>query len=198
MLEVLIDEQGSPVAPFRVIRGSPLLIRAATEALRQWKYSPTLQSGRPIRVQTEVAVKFTLPERAHAASSVGRPSRGPDHTANASIESRSETGTDRTDATELRVDKSNKYEPQAKGFFLEHQHGALSKNRHGYLYIFEDKFLFESEESPKCNFEYFFKDMKKVKSTRFPKGYRIEPRKGRKYHFLTERGTELAALFKKP
>jgi len=43
-----------------VISGSPLLVKAALDAVRQWIYRPTLLSGEPVEVITEIDVNFTL------------------------------------------------------------------------------------------------------------------------------------------
>ncbi|MBV9676870.1 MAG: energy transducer TonB [Acidobacteriaceae bacterium] len=40
--------------------GHPLLIRAAREAVLQWRYRPTLLNGEPVEVVTNIVVNFTL------------------------------------------------------------------------------------------------------------------------------------------
>src|SRR5271163_3695703 len=45
-----------------VLGGPLLLIRAAEEAVRQWRYSPTLLDGKPIEVQKEVDLRFHFSE----------------------------------------------------------------------------------------------------------------------------------------
>jgi TonB family protein len=62
ILEGLIDEQGN-VADVRVLRGVPLLNEAAVEAVRQWRYTPTLLNGVPVPVIMTMTVTFTLPDR---------------------------------------------------------------------------------------------------------------------------------------
>jgi protein TonB len=44
----------------RVLEGSPLLIQAAMEAVRQWVYEPTVLNGRPVEILLEVVVHFQL------------------------------------------------------------------------------------------------------------------------------------------
>jgi len=44
----------------QVVSGHPLLIPAATEAVRQWVYKPTMLNGEPVEVQTQIDVNFTL------------------------------------------------------------------------------------------------------------------------------------------
>jgi protein TonB len=43
-----------------MISGHPLLVQAATEAVRQWVYQPTLLNGEPVEVITTIDVNFTL------------------------------------------------------------------------------------------------------------------------------------------
>ena len=59
MLSVIIAADGS-VRDIQVISGHPLLVPAALEAVRLWKYSPTLLNGEPVEVSTQVDVNFTL------------------------------------------------------------------------------------------------------------------------------------------
>jgi len=42
------------------VRGHPLLVNAAREAILQWRYRPTLLNGEPVEVITDIVVKFTL------------------------------------------------------------------------------------------------------------------------------------------
>jgi protein TonB len=59
LLQVLVDEQGN-VADVKILRGHPLLNQAAVEAVKQWKYSPTLLNGEPVPVVATVTVNFVL------------------------------------------------------------------------------------------------------------------------------------------
>jgi periplasmic protein TonB len=59
VLEALIDMEGA-IGSLRVLSGPPLLIEAAIDAVRQWKYRPTLLNGEPVEVITTVTVTFTL------------------------------------------------------------------------------------------------------------------------------------------
>jgi protein TonB len=43
-----------------VLEGHPLLDAAAVDAVRQWRYRPTLLNGVPIAIQMQVVVSFTL------------------------------------------------------------------------------------------------------------------------------------------
>ena len=42
--------------------GHPLLVPAASEAVKQWLYKPTLLNGNPVEVITQIDVNFTLRE----------------------------------------------------------------------------------------------------------------------------------------
>jgi periplasmic protein TonB len=58
-LQVWIDEEGN-VTSVDVLSGQHLLREAAVEAVRQWKYSPTILNGEPWPVLANVTVRFTL------------------------------------------------------------------------------------------------------------------------------------------
>lgn len=58
VVEVMIDCVGA-VANTLVLRGVPALNAAAVEAIRQWRYTPTLLNGRPVPVIMTVTVSFT-------------------------------------------------------------------------------------------------------------------------------------------
>ncbi len=58
-LTALISREGR-VTQLQALSGHPLLIPAAIEAVKQWRYRPTLLSGVPMEVVTQVDVKFTL------------------------------------------------------------------------------------------------------------------------------------------
>ena len=59
ILEATIDERGL-VMDARVLRSVPLLDAAALTALKQWRYSPTLLNGTPVRVLMTVTFRFSL------------------------------------------------------------------------------------------------------------------------------------------
>jgi TonB family protein len=60
-LTVTIDEQGR-VTDMKLVKGHPLLVNAAKEAVAQWVYKPTLLNGQPVKVMTTVDVPFRLEE----------------------------------------------------------------------------------------------------------------------------------------
>ena len=59
ILEATIDERGL-VIDARVLRSVPLLDAAALAALKQWRYTPTLLNGTPVRVLMTVTFRFSL------------------------------------------------------------------------------------------------------------------------------------------
>lgn len=59
VLEAVIDAAGR-VKDVRVIRSILLLDRAAVDAVRQWRFSPTLLNGEPVPILLTVTVRFTL------------------------------------------------------------------------------------------------------------------------------------------
>jgi len=59
ILEAVITREGS-VDSVRAVSGHPLLVQAAIDAVRQWRYRPTLLNGQPVDVITTVTVNFTL------------------------------------------------------------------------------------------------------------------------------------------
>ena len=58
-LWVLISKNGD-VSELHLISGNPALVPAAIEAVKQWKYAPTLLNGKPVEIKTQVDVSFTL------------------------------------------------------------------------------------------------------------------------------------------
>jgi len=59
VLDVQIDEEGN-VSDVRVLSGHPLLTGAAVEAVRRWKYTPTVLNGEPVPIVATVTVIFRL------------------------------------------------------------------------------------------------------------------------------------------
>jgi TonB family protein len=54
-----IGEDGL-VKDLQLVRGHPLLVSAAQDAVLQWKYRPTTLNGNPVSVMTDVVISFTL------------------------------------------------------------------------------------------------------------------------------------------
>lgn len=58
-LQVIMQKDGS-VTVQNVVEGDPILSPAAIEAVKQWRYEPTLLDGKPIDLQTTIEVTFAL------------------------------------------------------------------------------------------------------------------------------------------
>lgn len=58
-LEAVIAADGS-VTNIRLIYGHRLLVQAAMDAVRRWRYTPTLLNGEPVEVVMQVDVNFVL------------------------------------------------------------------------------------------------------------------------------------------
>jgi len=59
VLEAKIDKDGS-VATLKVLSGHPLLVQAAIDGVKQWRYTPTISNGEPVAVVTTIAVNFAF------------------------------------------------------------------------------------------------------------------------------------------
>ena len=59
-LQATVGKDGS-VARIKALGGHPILVRAASDAVKQWKYKPYLLNGQPIEFETQVTVNFKLP-----------------------------------------------------------------------------------------------------------------------------------------
>lgn len=59
VLEAVLDPTGS-VTQVRVMRSVPLLDQAAIDAVRRWKYTPTIYGGHPVSVLMTITIRFTL------------------------------------------------------------------------------------------------------------------------------------------
>jgi protein TonB len=58
-LSAVIGKDGR-VQDLKVIKGHPLLVQAALDAVKGWVYRPTLLNGEPVEVSTTIDVNFTL------------------------------------------------------------------------------------------------------------------------------------------
>jgi len=52
-----IDTDGT-VEKVTAVDGDPILAQAATEAVKQWRYTPYLLNGEPVEVETKAVVSF--------------------------------------------------------------------------------------------------------------------------------------------
>jgi protein TonB len=58
-LQAIISKQGT-IENLRVISGHPMLVKAAVDAVEQWRYRPYILNGEPIEVETQITVNFVL------------------------------------------------------------------------------------------------------------------------------------------
>ena len=58
-LEAIINRDGYISEP-RVTGGHPLFVRAALDAVKQWRYAPTRLNGTAVEVITQIEVRFVL------------------------------------------------------------------------------------------------------------------------------------------
>jgi TonB family protein len=59
-LTATISKNGD-ITNLKVIKGDPQLSRAATDAVKQWKYKPYLLNGEPVEITTQITINFKLP-----------------------------------------------------------------------------------------------------------------------------------------
>ncbi len=62
VLRAEIDREGN-IQDLAVVSGDPELAPAALKAVRQWKYKPYFLQGRPVNVETQITVIFSLQTR---------------------------------------------------------------------------------------------------------------------------------------
>ncbi len=58
-LHAVIGRDGT-IRELEVLGGHPLLVGAARDAVREWRYQPTLLNGEPVEVETYITVVFQL------------------------------------------------------------------------------------------------------------------------------------------
>jgi protein TonB len=59
VLRAMISREGA-IENLQVLSGHPMLIPAAVNAVRQWRYRPYVLNGEPVEVETQVTVNFVL------------------------------------------------------------------------------------------------------------------------------------------
>jgi protein TonB len=59
VLQAVISKEGA-IENLKVLSGHPMLVPAAIDAVKQWKYKPYILNGEPVEVDTQVTVNFTL------------------------------------------------------------------------------------------------------------------------------------------
>ena len=58
-LNAVISKEGT-IEQLTAVSGHPLLIPSALDAVKKWRYKPTLLNGEPVEVITQIDVNFTL------------------------------------------------------------------------------------------------------------------------------------------
>ena len=58
-LEATVTEEGT-VSQVAIISGNPLLTKAGVEALKQWKFTPFKDNGKPVTAVAPIAIVFRL------------------------------------------------------------------------------------------------------------------------------------------
>ena len=59
VLQAVISRQGT-IENLGVVTGHPMLVPAAIDAVRQWRYRPYILNNEPVEVETQITVKFSL------------------------------------------------------------------------------------------------------------------------------------------
>ncbi len=59
VVQAIIAKDGT-IENLRVVSGHPMLVPAAIEAIRQWRYRPYFLNGEAVEVETQVTVNFVL------------------------------------------------------------------------------------------------------------------------------------------
>ncbi len=59
VLQAIIGKDGT-IQNLRVVSGHPMLVGAAVDAVRQWRYRPYLLNHEPVDVETQITVNFKL------------------------------------------------------------------------------------------------------------------------------------------
>lgn len=59
VLQAIIARDGT-IQHLQVMSGHPLLVKAAVDAVLQWRYRPYVLDGEPVEVETQITVNFTL------------------------------------------------------------------------------------------------------------------------------------------
>jgi periplasmic protein TonB len=62
LLQAVVAKDGT-VQELRVISGHPLLVKAALDAVKLWRYKPYRLNDQPVEVDTQIIVNFTLGNR---------------------------------------------------------------------------------------------------------------------------------------
>jgi TonB family protein len=59
LLQARIDTKGN-IVNLKVVQGDPILVAAAVDAVKQWRYRPYILKGEPVEVETTIRVQFHM------------------------------------------------------------------------------------------------------------------------------------------
>jgi len=59
VLQAVISKTGT-IENLKVVSGHPMLTQSALDAVRNWRYQPTVLNGEPVEVETTINVNFSL------------------------------------------------------------------------------------------------------------------------------------------
>jgi periplasmic protein TonB len=59
VLRAIISREGR-IENLQLVSGHPMLVQAAIDAVRQWRYRPYVLNDQPVEVETQITVNFTL------------------------------------------------------------------------------------------------------------------------------------------
>ncbi|HEY0564649.1 MAG TPA: energy transducer TonB, partial [Terriglobales bacterium] len=59
VLAATISKSGS-IEGLHVVSGHPMLVQAAMDAVKQWRYKPYMLNGEPTEVETTITVNFNM------------------------------------------------------------------------------------------------------------------------------------------
>jgi len=64
VVETVVREDGT-VGDVKVVQGPPELAQAVVDAVKNWRYQPTLLDGKPTRIERRVTINFRLQPTSH-------------------------------------------------------------------------------------------------------------------------------------
>jgi protein TonB len=59
LLQATIDTKGN-LTILKVVQGDPILVKAAVDAVKKWRYRPYILNGEPVDVDTTIKIQFHL------------------------------------------------------------------------------------------------------------------------------------------
>lgn len=112
-LSAVIAKDGS-VESLQLINGHPMLVQAAIDAVKQWKYEPYKLCGRYVKVDTKISVAFGLADSAETGTAA---SSGYAVTAQGQAEQDSPSQRQREEIAKLQAKRAeDKQQAYAKGY----------------------------------------------------------------------------------